>query len=205
MAAAPYKWLTPVQYDLTDCQDMLAAINRKEWPAGKKNLYAHYYISQRQKYEQENRLKDFPLDARDIKGWRKQSSFKKFLETYLQEEKDKFRIASMVSCIAATLVFFFFKAFWVQEYVIAFSADALVGAAALVILVLQERIKYREVRMYGSLNYYIYTDLLSLVLCLMLKTMMEANMDFSLFILLMNYFFQKKRFFKTLDQFQAEN
>ncbi len=48
-------------------------------------------------------------------------------------------------------------------------------------------------------------DVLSVLLCLLLKVWLPASLDFSLFVLLMNYFLQKKRFEESEAAFLKEN
>lgn len=205
MIPMPYSWLSPTDRDLTGCEEVFAAIDRKDWTPGKKDLYATYYLTQRDRYREENRLKDFSLSPADIKSWRRQSAFKKCLADYEEQETDKFRISGMVTTICMTLVLFFAKAMWEGEYFINFSVDAIVGVIALVLAISQYRIKYRVIGMFVRKRDFIYMDVLSIVLCLLLKIWLPASMDFSLFVLLMNYFFQKKRFEQAMKTFAREN
>lgn len=201
----PYKWLNPVTRDLTDDMQVLAAIDKKQWSAGKKNLYASFYLNQKERYESEGRSKDFDLDVRDLKSWKRTSAFRKFVAKDAAAEKEKFRMAGMVSSMAAALFFFFCRAVWDGNYLVNFSVDAIVGVASLFVLILQLRIKYREIRMYGNIRDYVMMDVLTAVICIMFKIMLPANMDLSLFVLLINYFMEKKRFSQTMDQFEREN
>lgn len=205
MTPMPYSWLSPTNLDLTGCDQVLAAIDRKDWKAAKKDLYATYYLTQRDRFAQDGRMKDFTLDAGNMKSWRRQSAFKKFLAEYDEQETGKFRITGMITTICMTLVLFFAKAVWEGEYFINFSVDAIVGVIALVAAISQYRIKYRVIRMFTKPRDYILMDVLSLVLCLLLKVWLPPNFDFSLFVLLMNYFLQKKRFEEAVAAFSREN
>lgn len=205
MEPMPYSWLSATGRDLSDCQEILHAIDRKDWDGAKKDLYAEYYIERRDLAIQQGKLSGFNLDAENIKSWRRQSAFRKFLQQYEKNQLDKFRISGMVTTICLTLVLFFAKAVWEGEYFINFSVDAIVGVIALVITVSQLRIKYRTIKKFTKPRDYILLDVLSLVLCLLLKMWLPANLDFSLFVLLMNYFLQKKRFEDLMKVFTKDN
>jgi len=104
-----------------------------------------------------------------------------------------------------TLVLFFAKAMWEGEYFINFSVDAIVGTIALVVAASQYRIKYSVITKFTRSWDYILMDVLSVLLCLLLKVWLPASLDFSLFVLLMNYFLQKKRFEESEAAFLKEN
>ena len=205
MAAMPYPWLSATENSLLGSEDVLAAIDRREWSRGKKDLYAQYYLSQRAQSVAAERMKEFRLDSANIKSWRKQSAFKKFVPEYVKQEMDKFRISGMITTICMTLVLFFAKAVWEGEYFINFSVDAIVGVIALILAVSQYRIKYSVITRFAKPRDYILMDVLSLALCLLLKMWLPPNLDFSLFVLLLNYFLQKKRFEETEAAFVREN
>ncbi|WP_297566884.1 hypothetical protein [uncultured Faecalibaculum sp.] len=204
MAAMPYPWLSATDKSLLDCDDVLEAIDRKEWSKGKKDLYAQYYLEQRAKYTEEERMKEFRLDQGNLKSWRRQSAFKRFATEYEHRELDKYRISSMITTICMTLVLFFAKAVWEGEYFINFSVDAIVGVVALVVAVSQYRIKYSVISRFAGIRDYLLMDVLSIAVCLLLKTWLPANLDFSLFVLLLNYFLQKKRFEEAEKRFSTE-
>ena len=204
MAAMPYPWLSATDKSLLDCDDVLEAIDRKEWSKGKKDLYAQYYLEQRAKYTEEERMKEFRLDQGNLKSWRRQSAFKRFATEYEHRELDKYRISSMITTICMTLVLFFAKAVWEGEYFINFSVDAIVGVVALVVAVSQYRIKYSVISRFAGIRDYLLMDVLSIAVCLLLKTWLPDNLDFSLFVLLLNYFLQKKRFEEAEKRFSTE-
>lgn len=204
MAAMPYPWLSATDKSLLDCDDVLEAIDRKEWSKGKKDLYAQYYLEQRAKYTEEERMKEFRLDQGNLKSWRRQSAFKRFATEYEHRELDKYRISFMITTICMTLVLFFAKAVWEGEYFINFSVDAIVGVVALVVAVSQYRIKYSVISRFAGIRDYLLMDVLSIAVCLLLKTWLPANLDFSLFVLLLNYFLQKKRFEEAEKRFSTE-
>lgn len=205
MAAMPYPWLSATDKSLLDSEEVLAAIDRKNWSRGKKDLYAQYYLEQRAKYVEQERMKDFRLNAADLKSWRRQSAFRRFASEYERQQLEKFRISGMITTICMTLVLFFAKAMWEGEYFINFSVDAIVGTIALVVAASQYRIKYSVITKFTRSRDYILMDVLSVLLCLLLKVWLPASLDFSLFVLLMNYFLQKKRFEESEAVFLKEN
>jgi hypothetical protein len=199
---SPYPWLSPPQ-DLDKAgQEAVAAIDKKEWSGAKKNLYMQYYLAQLARTDL--KVKDLPaLDQ--MKSWRRTSAFKKCLEDYVKSAQDKFRLASMSSIIAETLLIFFLRAIFFSQYVINFSMDAIAGAVFAVVLASQMIIKYRLLKTFANASTYAWMDILSLALCLLLKMWLPMEFDFSLIILLINYYLQKKKFFEALTAFEKEN
>lgn len=198
-----YPWLNPGAGDESEAADILPVIDRKEWSAGKKNLYAVYYMDQKVRCDEDGKV--CKLDAGNMRSWRRQSAFKKTMERIIEQEMEKFRIAGMLATVCETLVLFFAKAVWDGEYLINFSVDALVGVAALVITLSQLKVKYRQIKMYTKPRDYYLMDGLSLLVCILCKIAFPPKFDLSLFVLLMNYFLQRKRFYEALELFEKEN
>ena len=97
----------------------------------------------------------------------KSSTFKKHAEKMVVRDDEKLKICNMMLVMSVTLTLFFLKAVLFSSYVVNFSVDAIVGCAALVF---------------------------SLILCILIKMFFPVQVDFSLIILLVDYYLCKKRF-----------
>ena len=75
-----------------------------------------------------------------------------------------------------------------------FSIDAIIGCAAFVFAFMNVRTKYRTLKRYDLVRDFIYLDVLSLILCILFKMFFPVQVDFSLIILLVDYYLCKKRF-----------
>ena len=96
----------------------------------------------------------------------KSSTFKKHAVKMVLRDDEKLKICNMMLVMSVTLTLFFLKAVLFSSYVVNFSVDAIVGCAALVFSLINVRTKYRTLR----------------------------QVDFSLIILLVDYYLCKKRF-----------
>lgn len=75
-----------------------------------------------------------------------------------------------------------------------FSVDAIIGCAAFVFAFMNVRTKYRTLKRYDLVRDFIYLDVLSLILCMLFKISFPVQVDFSLVILIVDYYLCKKRF-----------
>ena len=128
----------------------------------------------------------------------KSSSFKKHAEKMVCRDDEKLKICNMMLVMSVTLTLFFFS-----SYVVNFSVDAIVGCLAFVFSFINVRTKYRTLKRYNLVRDFIYLDGLSLLLCILFKMFFPVQVDFSLIILLVDYYLCKKRFkekaFKMLE------
>lgn len=207
-----YKWLD-AQASLPEeasekekeAKRLLDTLDKKDFLPGKKNILANYYFDQCAKFAQEGRLGQIKLDSnpnRDFRSWAKSQSFKKLAEQILQNEKGKFIMSGIVIVMTGTLVLFFLMAVLTENFLINIWVDAIVGALAIVFLYRNMKIKYRIIKKYTSPKDYMYLDVSSFVLCVLVKIMMPGFLDFSLVILFIAHFISKKKFEKMLDNFE---
>ena len=133
----------------------------------------------------------------------KSSSFKKHAEKMVCRDDEKLKIGNMMLVMSVTLTLFFLKAVLFSSYVVNFSVDAIVGCLAFVFSFINVRTKYRTLKRYNLVRDFIYLDGLSLLLCILFKMFFPVQVDFSLIILLVDYYLCKKRFkekaFKMLE------
>ena len=124
----------------------------------------------------------------------KSSSFKKHAEKMVCRDDEKLKICNMMLVMSVTLTLFFLKAVLFSSYVVNFSVDAIVGCLAFVFSFINVRTKYRTLKRYNLVRDFIYLDGLSLLLCILFKMFFPVQVDFSLIILLVDYYLCKKRF-----------
>lgn len=176
---------------------ILKAIDKKEIPAGKKNILAQYYFK---------RLSDdaFKVEAdasKAIKHWQKSKSFKSVQAQYLKDEETQFMMTGISMVITGTLFLFFLTAVLRQRFLINFSIDAIVGAAALAIFIRNILLKYKLIHRYTDEQTYLYMDIFTFVFCIAVKMVFPPNLDFSLIILFIDYLFSKRHFYALLEEF----
>ena len=124
----------------------------------------------------------------------KSSSFKKHAEKMVIRDDEKLKICNMMLVMSVTLTLFFFKAVLTQKFMVNFSIDAIIGCAAFVFAFMNVRTKYKTLKRYDLVRDFVYLDVLSLILCILFKMFFPVQVDFSLIILLVDYYLCKKRF-----------
>lgn len=182
--------------------DVLKVIEKKEPNPALRNIYANYYLEQVEKAEEEGR--DWKLDkniGKEVRSWAKSQSFKKMKENLLKEDKAKFQLTGIVIVVTGTLILFFLRAILAQQFVVNFSVDAIVGAIALVFFYRNMKIKIRLLKSYEQLKDYVYMDVASFVMCILLKMWLPVMFDASLVILVISYYVQRRKFEKYLKGF----
>lgn len=184
-------------------QNLLKELNRKlekeNWMPARKDIYRNFIARQISK--------NGPLPEvlhKRFSVWGKNKEFAKYTDSFCSQSMEKFRIAGMVSCMCATLVFYFAKSMITGQYLVGFSVDALVGVIAIVLLIHNIQLKYRLTSSFSMTRDFLYTDLLAVVLCTLLKIVLPVNLDASLIVLIIAYFSEKKRFSNTLMQLRNE-
>lgn len=203
-----YTWLTP-RFPLPEShdeeqsfQDILKTIEKKESNLAMRNIYANYYLNQCQKAREEG--KPLQLEGnlgKEIRSWGKSQSFKKFKDVYLKEDKAKFQLCGIVIVVTGTLILFFLRAILAQKFVVNFSVDAIVGAIALVFFYRNMKMKIRLVKSYTPIKDYLYLDIASFVMCILLKMWLPPTFDVSIIVLVIAYYVQRRKFEKYLQTF----
>ena len=206
-----YKWLDPGISFPEGCEslekeakDILNAINKKDWEATKKNYMVQYYFKQLNQYNKDGRLSDWKISKdlnKEFKSWEKSSSYKKLKETLKSEEITKFTISSAISVIAYMTFLFFFKAVISQNFMISFSVDAIVGAGAILFLFRNYRLRHKLYKRYIPGNQFLYMDASVGLVCLLIKTWLPLYVDFTLIVLLIDYFITRNKFQKVVEKY----
>lgn len=182
---------------------LLEFLDKKSFSACKKNIIARYYFYQCEQFAKENKLKQLKLDSnisRNLRIWEKEDSYKEFYKNVLEDAKGKYIMSGIVIIMTCTLLIFFLTAILTENFVINFSIDAIVGALAILFLVRNLKIKYKLLKKYTNPLNYLYFDVASIVLCIVLKIFMPASFDYSLVILFIAYYASKKKFDKALQE-----
>lgn len=135
---------------------------------------------------------------------KKSAAFLDSVKKSLQEDKGLFEIAGMIAMICVVLVCMFVKAVMTDKYVINFSVDALIAAAAFGFLILNLRSQWKVIRYYGSAKDYILLDLAALALWFCFLLLFPA-VDSSLLVFLIVYFIEKTRLKKQMEQFLKDH
>ena len=116
----------------------------------------------------------------------------------IENDKIKFMMTGTTIIMTGTIFIYFLWAVINNRFLVNFSVDALVGTVALVFLAKNMVVKYRMIEKYTKASYYKIFDVVSLLLCLLVKIVLKIPFDFSLIILLLSYYISKKRFNKIL-------
>ncbi len=130
--------------------------------------------------------------------------FKESVEKTLREDTGVFELSGMISIVCATLVCMFLRALLLNNYLINFSVDALIGALALAGLILNLMSQFKIIRFYGSPYEAIALDVLAFGLWFGLLLLMPG-FDTSLLVFVLTYFIEKRKFKIQTQTFLKEN
>lgn len=135
---------------------------------------------------------------------KKTAPFLKFASRQLVQDKEQFGITGMMALICAMLVCLYVRSVITGRYLVNFSIDSIVGAVALVFLAVNLTGQFRLIKIYTSVRDYLLTDVLALVLwCLLL--MLWPAFDTSLILFGIAFYFEKRKFIRTMQKFAASN
>lgn len=175
------------------------ALDQKDWNGLKKDVYATFYLK---KFDHaQERGKEMKLATANIQTWRKSSAFKKTVYEVEKGYEEKFTMTGLMIIMTGTMVLFFLRAVMAGTYFINFSVDAIVGVIGAVILFVNLRVKYRMLRNCTTSQNFLWMDILSFMLSFLLKMMLPPNIDFTLVVLIVSYFVEKRKFKGILDDF----
>lgn len=113
-----------------------------------------------------------------------------------EEREGELVMSGITIIISGTLFLYFLRAVIYNDFLIHFSVDALVGALALVFLVRNLRKKYSLLESSPLRTYAIQMDVASFLLAALLRLFWHIPFDFSLPILTISYYFQRRRWTK---------
>lgn len=75
-----------------------------------------------------------------------------------------------------------------------FSVDAIVGAIALVFFYRNMKLKIQLIKIYTPVRDYLYMDIASFVMCILLKMWLPPAFDVSIIVLVIAYYVQRRKF-----------
>ncbi|WP_290092275.1 hypothetical protein [uncultured Dubosiella sp.] len=204
--SSPFQWVSVETSDaLAHDEDgtLLSVIQtideKKDWSGLKKDVYATFYLKKSARALE--RKKETKLTVENMRTWSKSSAFKKTVYEVEKNYEEKFTMTGLMIIMTGTMVLFFLRAVLAQTYFINFSVDAIVGAIGAVILFSNFRVKYRMIRSCTNSKDFLYMDISSFVLSALLKMMLPPNIDFTLVVLIVAYFIEKRKFKFVLDEF----
>lgn len=116
-----------------------------------------------------------------------------------EDYKAKFIMSGLTIVMMATLVVYYIGAVINKRFLISFSIDSIVGVVAFGFLLRNLSIKYKVIKEFTSPKEFIILDVLSILLCIMIKFAFEIPFDISLPILVISYYISKKKFEKVSD------
>lgn len=130
--------------------------------------------------------------------------YKETKKKLCRQDYEKFTISGiwLVFCICILLLFF--KNLITGMYLINFSIDLIAGALALLLAVRNYQVRWRVIRRYENPSFYCSVDLITLLLCIVIKLLVKGNFDISYLLLVIAYFMTKRKF-KQQIQAAAEN
>ena len=115
----------------------------------------------------------------------------------MSEDKSKISLTGLTIIMMGTLFIYFLWAVINSKFLVNFSIDALVGVVALVILIRNLKVKYSVIKKYTSEKQFMILDLVTFVLCFLIKVVVKIPFDFSLIILLISNY-EKKQIFNKI-------
>lgn len=116
----------------------------------------------------------------------------------MSEDKSKISLTGLTIIMMGTLFIYFLWAVINSKFLVNFSIDALVGVVALVILIRNLKVKYSVIKKYTSEKQFMILDLVTFVLCFLIKVVVKIPFDFSLIILLVSHYATKQIFNKIV-------
>ena len=134
---------------------------------------------------------------------RRTGSFKESATQTVSNDRGTFQISGMITMICAVLIALFIRSVMMDKYLINFSVDALVAAAAAGFLIVNLTTQFGIIRLYGKTNDFVWMDILGFALwfCLMLWL---KGFDASLFVFVIMYLIERWRFDQTTKTFLNE-
>lgn len=116
----------------------------------------------------------------------------------ISEDKTKISLTGLTIIMMGTLFIYFLWAVLNSNFLINFSIDAIVGVIAFVLLVRNLKLKYKTIKKYTNEKQFMILDIISFILCFLIKIVVKVPFDFSLIILLISHYATKQIFNKIV-------
>lgn len=180
---------------------VLDTLNDGTLPDYQKDALAQYYlesIKDSGRYKNLNIAEDSsPLNKR-FKSWMSGNAYQKMQKQIIQNDHTKYMMCGLTIIMAGTICIYFLYAVISQNFLIAFSADALIASIAFVFLLINMRKKMQIIRRYGKVSDYLLMDIIAFIICILLKFILPPMFDCSVIVLFAAYMIEKKRFEKMM-------
>ena len=176
----------------SEFKQVFDGIQNKNWNMLRKYFMAFYCI------EQIDELKISKDIGKDLRSWEKTGSYKKSKEKQKEEDYTKFNISSILSAFSFAISLMFVKAVIMQNFVVSFAVDAIIGCVCFIILMRNYPIRYRVYKLYMEENQFLKLDVSSAIFCFLMKILLPAFIDISMIVLIANYFITVRKKFKNV-------
>lgn len=118
--------------------------------------------------------------------------FQKMKEKIAQQNYEKLTISGIWLVFTVCILLLFFKNLLTGHYLINFSIDLIAAALAIVLAVRNYQIRWRIIKQDERKAIFLSIDIITLVLCLLVKILVRGNFDVSYLLLVIAYFVTKK-------------
>ena len=118
--------------------------------------------------------------------------FQKMKEKIAQQNYEKLTISGIWLVFTVCILLLFFKNLLTGHYLINFSIDLIAAALAIVLAVRNYQIRWRIIKQDERRAIFLSIDIITLVLCLLVKILVRGNFDVSYLLLVIAYFVTKK-------------
>lgn len=118
--------------------------------------------------------------------------FQKMKEKIAQQNYEKLTISGIWLVFTVCILLLFFKNLLTGHYLINFSIDLIAAALAIVLAVRNYQIRWRIIKQDERKTIFLSIDIITLVLCLLVKILVRGNFDISYLLLVIAYFVTKK-------------
>lgn len=113
---------------------------------------------------------------------------------------EKFSVAGIWEVFTVFVVLLFFKSWLLEDYLIGYSFDILIAILASYIAVRSVRVKQKLIRKYHFDKKYILLDIVTIILCFIIKMLVTSNFDITFLLLVGSYFIIHKQIKKLFAE-----
>lgn len=130
----------------------------------------------------------------------KGQAFSQMREKLLRQNYEKMTISGIWLVFSVCILLLFFKNLLTEHYLINFSVDLIAVAIALVLAFRNYQVRWHVIAHSANKSVYLAIDIVTLVLCIIVKLLVSGNFDVSYLLLVIAYFVTKRRYRKELEE-----
>ena len=130
----------------------------------------------------------------------KGQAFSQMREKLLRQNYEKMTISGIWLVFSVCILLLFFKNLLTEHYLINFSVDLIAAAIALVLAFRNYQVRWHVIAHSAYKSVYLAIDIVTLVLCIIVKLLVSGNFDVSYLLLVIAYFVTKRRYRKELEE-----